>query len=85
MVPNLHTLAVSDVPLLVACRGCGHRAALGPDALPIYVGNTTSLSRLNLRCRQCGSRSIKKLVPMAMRSVEPFLAGERIEARYEVS
>jgi hypothetical protein len=86
MLPNLHTVAMSDGVLCVHCKACGHRAALDKDKLAIQRGNTTQLRDLRLRCERCGVRgtALKEFdfyIPNDFDEAKAFLSGEPLEFR----
>ena len=79
---NLHTVAISAGVLAVRCETCGRRAALGADRPPIYRGNMTPVSSLDLRCQTCGEKDHFALyIPFNQNEVEAFLRGEDMEHR----
>ncbi len=71
---NLHTLSWYASILLLRCRSCGRRSALGGDALPIYRGNMTPLYSLRFRC-SCGATDPEKWIAQSEQEAEDFVAG----------
>jgi len=68
--------------LAVRCETCCRRAALDKDRLPIYRGNMTPVSSLELRCQVCGEKERFALyIPFDQDEVAAFLRGEDMERR----
>ena len=80
---SLHTVANAAGILAVHCQGCGRRSALAKDRLPIYLGNMTPVSSLDLRCQGCGGvrDSLALYIPLNQDEVVAFLRGEDVERR----
>ena len=75
MLANLHTVAMNDAKTLcVRCDACGHRGALGPEALPIHRANMKQLIDLKLRCANCGGRDVTHYIPFTYQEAGDFLA-----------
>jgi len=74
--------AVSAGVLAVRCETCGPRAALGKDRLPIYRGNMTPVTSLELCCQMCGEKERFALyIPFDQDEVDAFLRSEDMEHR----
>lgn len=74
--PNIHTLISYKVPLAVACADCGHRALISGHQLAsrrLLHGNMTLISRLRLRCGQCGGKNVVKVIPRNMEEAGRFI------------
>jgi hypothetical protein len=80
---NFHSVWMSIEVLLIECRGCNRRSALGPDELPaIHRGNQASVSAARFRCRKCGPTPVRSYIPISDDEVAMFLAGDPLpEAR----
>lgn len=76
--PNIHTLIMLNVPLCAACEDCGHRTLLSGHQLAsrrLLRGKMTAISSLRLRCGECGSRRIQKVIPRDMAEAARFVGG----------
>ncbi len=60
--PNLHRVANSGQPLCVACRTCGHRAALPHKQIDAHSGNMKEVSALRLVCSLCQAKDFETFI-----------------------
>ena len=82
METNLHTVAISASILAVRCSNCWHRATLGKDRLPIYRGNMTPVSSLELRCQVCrATDGFTLYIPFNEAEADAFRRGDDLEHR----
>lgn len=70
--PNLHIVWSSDLPLLVRCTRCQHRAALPHDKIDAHQGNMKRVSDIKLVCTKCGSRDVETRVVYRDADVKKF-------------
>jgi hypothetical protein len=67
--------------LLIECRGCGRRSALGPEELPaVCRGNQASVRDAKFKCRKCVSTPVRSHSPDQPRRSRFFLAGDPMPA-----
>lgn len=71
-------VAMSIDVLLVECKGCNRRAALGKDDAPIYQGNMQSVAAAKFSCRKCGPVDVRSYIPISQDEIDFFLAGDRL-------
>jgi hypothetical protein len=69
------TVAMSGLPLAVACLRCTHRRLLTPTQLQAHENDGRELLRLPLLCR-CGSRNIELYLMETPDDETAFLAGD---------
>ena len=63
--------------LLIECKACNRRAALGKDdGLPIYQGNVRKVSEVKFKCCKCGHTEVRSYIPRSQDEVDMFLAGD---------
>lgn len=85
--PNLRTLDMYEVPLLVQCMECNHRSEVPLKKLEAIGGtsNMTPLRSLRLVCR-CGCRTTRRvLLPRADLVGDWLLGVEVTEVHSEVA
>lgn len=74
---NFHTVWMSIEILLIECKGCNRRAALGKEDLPaIHRGNQDYVRDAKFKCQKCGSREVRSYIPGSKDEVAMFLAGD---------
>lgn len=76
---NLHSLAGSRHPLLVACNRCSHRASITGEQLGAHEGNMKELRHLKLHCAKCGARNYRLFLVHSAAHVEQFMSGDDLE------
>lgn len=74
--PNLHSLAGSGQPLCVACRKCGHRAAVPHEKVDAFSGNMDEIRSLKLKCSKCEAKDFEAFVVHNAERVALFLEGQ---------
>jgi hypothetical protein len=79
VLPNLRSVYMSEQPLLVACRGCGHRAALSHGQIRAHKGNMDELGSLKLKCSECGAKDFERFTVQSSQTVAHFLSGADLE------
>lgn len=74
--PNLHTLNMYEVPLLVQCMECNHRSEVPLERLKAIPGtsNMTPLYSLRFVC-PCGCRTTRRVVVLRAELVADWLLG----------
>jgi hypothetical protein len=70
---NLHQVSNSGQPLCVACRTCGHRAALSHGQIDAHSGNMKELSELRLKCSLCQAKDFEMFIVQREADVLFFL------------
>ena len=70
---NMHTLAMHDHPLGVACKACGYRALIPLDRLGAHSGNMQEVRTLKLKCGACELRQWKATIFNDTTEVAAFL------------
>lgn len=74
---NFHGVWMSIEVLLIECRGCNRRAALGREDLPaIHQGNMDPVAGAKFKCRTCGPTPVRSYIPLTKDEVVMFLAGD---------
>ena len=73
-VQNLHGLALSGLPLGVACTRCGHRALIEAAKVGARDGNMTEIRQLKLRCTECDGTAFEGTIFSAQSQVDDFFA-----------
>ena len=74
--PNLHTLHMHEVPLLVQCCECNHRSEVPLERLKALPGasNMTPIHQLRFVCR-CGCRTTRRVLVHRAELVADWLLG----------
>lgn len=77
---NFHEVHSSIGVLLVECKGCGKRAAIGKEdsRRKIFQGNMEEVRDAKFRCRKCGGRDVRAYIPLTRDKVDMFLAGDPV-------
>lgn len=77
--PNLHTLGMYEVPLLVQCMECNHRSEVSAEKLLAIGGtsNMTPLYALRFVCR-CGCRTTRRVLVPRAELVADWLLGVQV-------
>ena len=75
---NIQTLRYRDVPLCVACLGCGHRILLEADHILSFAMDLDGMASIKtverrLRCRQCKAKDLRTIVPTTRREAKRFI------------
>jgi len=75
---NFHSVYMNIGVLLVECKACNRRVALGrEDGLPIWQGNMEPIKSKRLKCR-CGCIEVRSYIPGSQDQVDYFLAGDPV-------
>lgn len=80
--PNIRTLIMLNGPLCFAYEDCGHRTLISGHQLAsrrLLQGTMSAISCLRLRCGECGSRRIQKVIPRDMAEAGRFVAGDLLK------
>jgi hypothetical protein len=75
-----YSLPNSGLPLCVACRGCGHRAAVPPEVVGAARGDMKELRELKLKCSLCLAKDYEAFVMVTDAQVQSFVDGAPLES-----
>jgi hypothetical protein len=75
---NWHSVYMGLDVLLVECKGCGRRGAIGKEdsKRQMHQGNMDELRDAEFKCMRCGVTAVRAYIPSTQDQIDMFLAGD---------